>query len=129
MAIQVKAVTLSSAQILLLTTTPQVVLAAAPAGYVHTILGITHKLNYNTIAYATAVSIDYYTDNKTNGIIFTDTSCFLQAAATEKPARASTNSNTILSTAQALSVTANANPTAGNSTLTIYVIYEEKLLG
>lgn len=124
MSIRIKKVTLSSAQMLTLNATPVKVLNAPAAGYANAIIGITHSLTFNTVAYATAATMRYYTLG--TNYIFQDTTIFLGASTQEGPLIGVTTNQSIMATTSDMYVTANVNPTAGNSPLIAYIIYETK---
>lgn len=125
MSIRIKKVTLNTAQMLTLAT-PIKVLNAPASGYANTIIGITHSLTFNTVAYATATTIRYHTLG--TNYIFQDTTIFLGSATKEGPLIGVTTNQSIAATVSDLYVSANVNPTAGNSTLIAYIIYETKAI-
>ncbi len=128
MAISVHSLTLSSAQVKLLTSTPQTLLAAPASGYVNCIVGVTVKLNWNSIGYAGASTIKFYPGTSTNFPVFQDLTAFIATANAELPVEGLVSLGKVYCTEQALKITADVNPTLGNSTMTFYVIYEVRAI-
>ena len=118
-------VTISSAQILALNTTPIEVVPAPPSGYAIRVISASGKMNFLTAAYATSTTIGLCTATAT---LCQLTSANLLGSATSIIQRISnevTGVGTQLVDNQALTVTSLiADPTAGSGTLDLYITYE-----
>jgi len=126
MAIRVKAITYSAADIIAMYNTPQVALAAPASGYINKILGITHWTDYNSAAY-TGASIIWYGKPAafTPNVLYESTT--LPATVNESIALSrNPAAATIYSTIEDLYVTTDAQAAAGNSPIIAYIVYEEK---
>jgi len=128
MAIQVKKITVSSAELLAILTTPKLMLAAPASGYVNNIIAMTHFLDYNSATYVSANPLKYYTTTNTNGIIASDTNIFKSTSDAENIVYNAFANTGIMSTERALYLSCANNPTVGDSPLYVYIIYEVKLM-
>ena len=117
---------LTSAQILALNTTPQTIIAAPGSGKWIEVISATTDMNFDTAAYATNTTLQLINDGATIAQL-QDTSCLI--ATVDKvtkfqdvtPATAG-QTQIIKNTAVQLKV-ATGDPTAGSGTLTVHVIY------
>jgi len=128
MAIQVKKVTVSSAELLAIFTTPKLMLPGPGANYVNNIISITHFLDYNSTTYVSANPLKYYTFNNTNSIGYSDGTIFKSTADSENMIFNALQSTSILTTERDLYLSCANNPTVGNSPLYVYIVYETKQL-
>lgn len=120
-------ISLTSAQILALFTTPRQLVAAPGIGKMIEVLSIFGRLNFNSVAYATNTNLNFYlgssvlslasninlingTSSRIGKFVFTAIS-------------GSTNGNMQENAAVMVNVPG-SNPTAGNSTLDLYVTYK-----
>jgi len=113
-------VTLSSAEILALFTTPKQLIAAPGAGKIIVPLAVSYRLNFNSIAYTTNLNLRL----RMNGTL-TQNSGILGLGATSyslQPLAGGAYSADITNTALTIDV-ATGNPAAGNSTMDVYVTY------
>lgn len=122
--VQSASVTLSSADILSLHTTPITLVAAQGANTFIFVIGVTYYLPYNSIAYATdpTLRIQY-----ADGNVINTNSNFLSFSTNALNRKGTSDLNVSgasLSINSALQVTTpTSNPTAGNSTVKIRVLY------
>lgn len=129
--IQVHQTSITSAQVLLLNTTPIIVLPTPPVGYINNILGVSINLVYNSVAYATHTTLDVYdTFASTALAFFSDALVLARTANSNAPfLKQYDPSQGILSTTGSISIyVAAGNPTAGNSPIVISVIYEQVII-
>jgi hypothetical protein len=117
-------VTISSAQILALNSTPQVLIAAGGAGTIIQVVNLTLYLDYGTVAYATNLNLQTYlgTMTPTNNL----SASILASTADNIYQNSSISfSDTLANTVnQPLYLKVNTgNPTAGDSPLYVYVTY------
>lgn len=121
-------VSLTSAQILALNTTPIVIIPApATTGYILDVLSVVGRMNFLTAAYATNTELDII-DTTAGSVLFKDTSTLLAATST-KVAKVEPNiaSNAGLAVTAGGSVSVKAatgNPATGAGTLDLYVTYQ-----
>lgn len=121
-------VSLTSAQILALNTTPiQLIAAPATVGYVIDVLSVNGRMNFLTAAYATNTELDII-DTTTGDVLFKDTATLLAATSTKvvkvEPNIAS-NTGIAVTPGGSVSVKAAAgNPATGAGTLDLYVTYQ-----
>lgn len=113
-------VTISSAQILALNTTPITLLAAPGAGFVNEVISVTFFLDYNSIPYATYLTVDMEVGAGTTAILSsTVLNNSVDTFHTISPSVAGAGfENTILRLKAQT-----GNPTAGNSPLNVYLTY------
>jgi len=113
-----KKVTLSSAQILASNTTPIELIAAPGAGYMIDVLSLVFKFNYNSIAYATNTSMKPRYDTS-----LTPFSSFDISSGVSYIIKDETFTVNILENKSVEIFTDSGDPTAGNSTIDIYLTY------
>lgn len=128
-------VTISSAEILAAYATPKQLVAAQGANKVILPIGVLFRLTYNTIAYATNTTVALGYDSGTAGTILTVASKagFLNQASNFSmwvsiPNISGSDSQTINSISAYVNKNfcfsvATGNPTAGNSTIMVHLIY------
>lgn len=105
---------------------PATVLPAPPIGFVNNILGISHQMTYNSAAYTTATKLLY----QSGGLKFMEDDSVLASTVNyNSPAIKSNSAQTIFSTTQAVTVTTDALAATGNSTINMYLIYEQVQIG
>lgn len=121
MAIKVYTKTLSSADMLSLASAFKI-FNAPLSGTVNAILGISFKLNFNTIAYTG--STDLRIHNLTNTLLFWDRNVFLASSTSEAAIERIDTKQCVLTTTKDLYIEANALMLNGNSTMDIKIIYE-----
>jgi len=115
--------TLSSAQILALNTTPQTIVPAV-AGYAIEAISVSVKLDYNSSAYATNTNLLIMTDTANNPQYKRDSLLTQTIDAVWKFPEVGPPSGTQLIANKALTATiATGDPTAGDSPITIFVNY------
>lgn len=115
-------VTISSAEILDLNTTPKELIPAPGAGKVIQVLSILSNYTYGTVTYATATDLEYLygaatTSTYTDATSLASTVNLLAYPTAEPPGEVYSNSNLNLHVQS-------ANPTAGDGTLDIYITYK-----
>lgn len=119
--------TITSAQVLALFTTPLLLIAAPAVGtHIH-IIKSSCKVTFNTIAYATNMNVDVYTDTAT--VVQERMSSVLNASTTRtsqgQPQVVSAAAEIQLIQGKAVYVKVpTGNPTAGNSDIKIFVSYK-----
>ena len=117
------AVTLSSAQILALNTTP-ITLIGAVAGYAIEAVSVSVSIDYNSVAYATNTNLLIITDTATDPQYKRDSLLTQTADAVWKFPVVNPTSGTQLIANKALTATTvTGDPTAGDSPITIFVNY------
>ncbi len=117
------AVTLSSAQILALNTTP-ITLVGAVAGYAIEAVSVSVAIDYNSAAYATNTNLIITTDTATNPQFKRDSLLTQTTDTVWKFPEVTPTSGTQLISNKALTATvATGDPTAGDSPITIFVNY------
>lgn len=114
-------VTVVSAEILQLFTTPKTLVAAPGAGFMILPVNVTYFLHAGGIVYATTTDLNL----SLNGSIDTTASGLLSSAADKIEVRSPvfTNNNAVAVNAALKLACLSANPTAGNGTLTVYITY------
>lgn len=118
-------VSLSSAEILSLSTVPKTLIAAPGAGKFINVLSVAFRLNFNSVAYATNTTLRLEIGSfnpivGTNTIIASSTTDFIVCSPTQS-LEVSGSPDWVNTLLRAKILT--ANPTAGNSTLDIYISY------
>jgi hypothetical protein len=116
--------TIASADVLTLNTTPIEIVAAPGVGYAIEVISASVKIDFNSAAYATNTILQLTADGATpsqvkwaSGVLATSSDLFV------KSIESSTTSPQIIENAD-LNVTVNSgNPTAGDSDITVYVTY------
>ena len=117
--------TIASADVLTLNTTPIEIVAAPGAGYAIEVISASMKMVYNSATYATNTSLELITAGATNSqastVIKNSASTIRRFA--DATTLASATATQLVENA-ALNVTvASGDPTAGDSDITIYVTY------
>lgn len=128
MAIRVKKITYTPADIFAMNGTPQNVLAAPAAGYVNNILAISHDMVFNSAAYTGATDLIYGYDATLGTGLFYDTVSLAALADTVIPCGKITATNPIFTTSRDFYITTNGPAATGDSDIIAYVVYETKLL-
>ena len=116
-------ITLTSAQILALNTTPVTLVAAPGNGKFINVLSAVAKLNYNTTAYSNvAVNLGLVgtTQNLRTCTSFLDETATVRRNMTD----ATSSTGDQIPTNAALQIRSVADPTTGDSTVTFWVTYE-----
>ena len=126
--IQVKKITYAPSDIYAMFGTPQNVLPAPDAGYVHNILGITHEMTFNTLAYSGASSFHYGVEDLQNIPVFTEDRVLAEENNYAQPSLKPDANATPFSTTKDFYVTVDFEATTGDSDIIAYIIYEKKLL-
>ena len=123
---QTKTVTIPSASVLTLFTTPYLLIPSPGAGYYIQVLTAACKVNFNSIAYAVSTSLNIYTDTATR------VQHTLNNTLNASLSRISVSSQQGISAAADTQLISNkgvylqaqvANPTLGNSDIIIYLTY------
>ncbi len=115
---------ITTAQVLALNSTPLEIVAAPGAGYAIQVMAASAKITYNSIPYATNISLVLISDTSTNEQAVW-TAGFLDSNSTLiSPAQLSNIVGDVLKENEGLNVmVATDNPTAGNSGIKVYVKY------
>ena len=114
-------VTVSSAEILALNTTPKTLVAAGGAGTVIDVIRLFYFLDYNSVAYATNTDLRIIINGAT---LLTISGLLTGSADVYRYSNGPTTSTTTNITNQALTLDVQTgNPTAGDSPLYVYVTY------
>ena len=121
--IKVKKTTITSAELLALNVTSKTILAAQVSGKVNNVIGISAKLDYNSIAYAGGF-LQGYCNDVSPVVMFTNANILSKTADRTEPFTQASLS--IASLDIDFKLKASAAITTGNSPIDIYVIYEEK---
>ncbi len=118
-------ISVSSAEILALHTTPKTLVSAPGAGFAIDVISINILLNYNSIAYTT--SADLFVTYMTSGAdLHTTAIDFNQAFSAMTKMKfddATTWNKTVRENTPISLICATANPTLGNSTFSVYITY------
>ena len=114
-----------TASVLTLNTTPLEIVAAPAAGYAIEVISFSMSLNYNSAAYATNTTLILITDTantyQASTLIKNTTTSIRRGVINSTPASATTNQ---LIAGKSLKVSVDSgNPTAGNSDIKVYVLY------
>lgn len=121
----VASVTLTSAQVLLLNSTPITIVPAPGAGFTNLVLGIYSTLTFNTAAYATNAAgfTLRYTDGS-GAVTATLPQAYLQSGASSlQYVPAAVSALTPVANAPLVLFAGTANPTTGDSPLKVRVFY------
>lgn len=113
-------VDISSAEILNAFTVPKILVAAPGANKVIVPISIITKFKYNSIAYATNTTIDYKVGSTTTGTLL---STFLAATASTVALTNSFNNFVTAFNTDLVLAIRTGNPTAGNSTMRVFITY------
>lgn len=117
-------VTLTSAQILALNTTPITLVPAPGAGKVIDVMGIVAKLTYNSAAYATNTTMEFRYTNGSGAKVATDMASLLTATANKTNiCHALSTEIVAVENAPIVVDVATGNPATGNSPVKIQVQY------
>jgi Flp pilus assembly protein TadG len=116
---------LTSAQVLSLFTTPVVLVPAPGANYYIDVISVVVTLNYNSVAYAGANALQISYTNGAGAAATTSnvSNAFLNAGVTAGFKTAGKDAVTPVAGAPLVASVLTANPTAGNSTLLVDVVY------
>jgi hypothetical protein len=124
---QTKTVTIPSASVLTLFTTPYLLIPSPGAGYFIEVITASCKVDFNTTAYATDTTLNIYTDTATN---FQYRMISALNATLKRiylfPSRQAISNPTdtqLISNKGIYLTTLTGNPTAGNSDIIIYLTY------
>lgn len=128
MSIQVKKVTISTAEILNLVAAPKQLLPAPATGYANVILSITEKMIFNTVGYDGTGLLYAYTEALSITTIFNDNQRFRSTVNVCVPFIKSNSSYPPAVIIDALLLSVTNLPTVGDSPIDVYVVYEEKLI-
>lgn len=122
-----KKVTLSSAQLLALFTTPIELIAAPGAGKAIEVMSVIGRMNFLTAAYATHTELDVI-DATLGTVLFKDTSTILAATSTKvaqiEPSIASNAANLITANGAVQAKIAVGDPVTGAGSVDLYVTYK-----
>ena len=121
-SIKTKVVSLSQSDILTLNSVPVELIAAAGANQVIELLSVTAKLVYNSSSYVSANELRIVYSGETNGIMQLSTTFLTNGASVTH--RAAWTSNVLMTANTAVKAYVhNANPTAGDSTIKLFISY------
>jgi hypothetical protein len=126
MAARVSQVVLTPTGIFGLYGTPVAVLPAPPLGFVNNILSISHQMTYVSAAYTTATKLLY---SSGGAKVLEDDAVLAATGNYNSPALKSAATQTVFSTTQALNLTTDALAATGNSTINVYIVYEQVQIG
>ncbi len=122
-----KKVTIESADILTLNSTPVEIVAAPGAGKTIEVISVQGKMNFAGAAYATHTELDVF-DTTSGDVLFKDTSILLAAAAdinAQLPANANAGAGLEVTEDGSVSVTVAAgDPATGGGDLNLYITYK-----
>lgn len=122
--VQVATLELTSAQILALNTTPVAFNITIPTGYYACPLFCQFSGDFNTVSYATATTITVYTQGSSSLLFSGNLLAFGVDTFVDIPkVFASVNNAQFLNGNILVSVSGASNPTAGNSTVKLYLTY------
>ena len=122
-AIQYVDVTLTSAQILALHSTPITLIPAPAAGFAIQVDSVAASLKFGTTAYTGANALTLNYTNGSGATAITIASSFLDGSANANTAVAATSPCAIVAAAPIVAAVGTANPAAGDSTITMRIIY------
>ena len=118
-------VTLTSAEVLAMNTTPITLVAAPWAGKYINVLSIVGTVDYNSAAYATNVTLEFRYTNGSGTKVTADIGALLDATADKAVGVKGIEAATVLTANAPIVVrTATGNPATGNSPVKFHVVYE-----
>lgn len=124
--LQVRKVTLTSAQVLALNTTPQTLVPAPGAGRAIVVQGIVGRLTYNSAAYATNTTMEFRYTNGSGTKVAVDMASLLAATANKTQVVDQAAAEfTVLANAPVVVNAATGNPATGNSPVEFTVYFYE----
>ena len=126
--IQVKKIIYTPADIFAMFGAPQEILPIPSAGKTNVILGISHKLIFNTAAYTGATEILYVSGSNLNAAFMKDTNSLSFINNRNTSISKTDAMATVFSTDQSVRITVNALAATGDSNIEAQIIYEEKTL-
>jgi hypothetical protein len=115
--------TISTAQVLALNSTPLTIAAAPGAGFAIDVLSASMKMTYNSIAYTTNIQLELFTTGATAPQVFWASSLGLSSSAITRSQNTSGSANQLIENAALTVTVATGDPTAGDSDITVYVSY------
>lgn len=128
MAIETEEITITSANFKTLNSIPIELLPAPASGYARQYLGITFSMVYNSVPYATASVIIVYTVSASTNPYVVDSAAFLESSDQDTRMLPGTAGAGPFTTTRALKITADADPTAGNSDMVYSVVFQDILI-
>lgn len=122
--IQCASLLIPSADVLQLNTTPQTIVAAQGAGTVIEVVSAFANIDFNSVAYATNIDMQLITETAIDEQALAEINATVSQIGKFRLTHISAPSSTQLLDNQALTVTVlTGNPTAGDSDITVYVLY------
>jgi hypothetical protein len=115
--------TITTAQVLALNSTPLTIAAAPGAGFAIDVLSASMKMTYNSIAYTTNIQLELFTTGATAPQVFWASSLGLSSSAITRSQNTSGSANQLIENAALTVTVATGDPTAGDSDITVYVSY------
>ena len=128
MAIKIKKITYTPANIYAMFATPQIVLPAPPIGYVNNILGITHKMVFNTAAYTIATAFLYGYEAGPNAMVYLDGYSLPSVTNVNQPLSKYTDTTLFISTTEDFYIMTDGAAATGDSNIIAYIVYEQKII-
>ena len=128
MAIRIKQVTYTPANIFAMFATPQIVLDAPATGYVNNILAITHKMEYDSVAYTDTDTFVYGNTKGDTVYMFYDSETLPATSDTNVSCERWSDKSTIFTTTEDFYVSTQAAAADGDSDVIAYIVYETKLI-
>lgn len=121
---QRRTTTLTTAQVLALFTTPVSLIPAPGAGKYIEVLSVVVKTTFNTIAYTGANALELrYTDGAGTKVTGDIAAALINAAATRIDKAVAVAATSLVANAAVVAAVPVANPAAGNSPITIDILY------
>ncbi len=122
--LKVAKVTLTSAQVLALNTTPVTLVAAPWAGLFIDVVSVSWKVDYNSAAYATNTTLEVRYTNGSGSKVTADLAALITATADKTvTVKGVTTELVNIANAPVIVRAATGNPATGNSPVTIEVTY------
>ena len=121
--VQTKLIQLTPADIYGLYDTPKLVLPAPPIGYVNNILGISHDMVFNSVAYTGATNMRYGV--YIGDAVFIEFNILSATSNYSSPISKNDGAQTVFSTTKDLFLTTDAVAADGDSNINAYIIYEQ----